>query len=466
MPQTGTAFGGRAGEMLSRTTSITALFTGLVFLAVVAGVAALAWYAPNALIPPIALQFVMSFFVAHFAMEGYSDEWTRAGRPIPPGQVSIVALRYMTLSLVLLVPLLLAAPSREAGLATVTTPTLAAVLVLVYALLALTAPPALLVVSVSASSWGDLVSARHWASRFGGRAGDFFLIYVVFVGALFCILLAGLPIVVLAGTSSVKAMALTGAAFAVFATGFSISLLGRLCGSFAVVQTAEATEDGVPTLHPSLARLERADAGHSTSAGGTTAPAPAAAARKTALLDAGARVEALRATHAGDAAALAAALAEIDGTFLPHPAVRQALVMALISARRLQEAVAVAREAIPLCLRSGNVGAAALICEALLETGDSLGLSKDQLISIGDALKGMKHSAAAVDVYARVLRAEPTDMKAMKGTIAIAQELAQQKETAAVAVRVYDALITACPGSPLLDFVKAERAKASKKAEA
>jgi hypothetical protein len=449
--------------MLSRTTSITAVFTGLIFLGAVAGVAALAEYAPHELIPATALHFLISFFVAHFAIEGYSDEWERAGRPIPPGLVSIVALRYMILTLVLLVPLLLVAPWRDAGLATITTPTVAAVLLLVYVLVVLAAPPTLLVVSVSAASWGDLVSAEHWASRFRGRGGDFFLIYVVFVGALFCVLLAGLPIVSLAGMNGARAMMLTGAAVAVFATGFSISLLGRLCGSFAVVQTAAAAEKAPPTLHPSLSRFDRSDAGHSAPAGGTPTAAPAAAPRKTALLEAGAKVEALRARHAGDAAALAAALGELDAAFLPQPTVRQALVMALISAGRLQEAVAVAREAIPLCMRSGNVGAAALMCEALLETGDPLGLGNDQLNAIGETLKGMKRSTAAVDVYARVLRLDPTDVKAMKGTIAIAQELAQQKESAAMAVRIFDALIANCPGSPLLEFVKAERAKASRK---
>jgi hypothetical protein len=110
--------------------------------------------------------------------------------------------------------------------------------------------------------------------------------------------------------------------------------------------------------------------------------------------------------------------------------------------------VALAREAIPLCIRSGNLGAAALMCEALLETGDPLGMTKEQLVSIGDTLKGMKRSVAAVDVYSRVLRLDPTDVKATKGTIAIAQDLGHQKETAAMAVRIYDALIAKCSASP------------------
>lgn len=455
--------------MLSRTLSVVAIFTGLVFLAIVAGVAALSKYAPHALVPAIALQFLVSFLLAHFAMEGYSDEWDRAGRPIPPGRASVVALRYMTLSLMLMVPLVLVALGiapgwRDAGLTTTTKLTLDAVLLLVFTLLVLGAPPALLVVSVSAASWGDLFSAEHWRSRFSGRGGDFFLIYVVFVGALFCVLLAGLPIVSLAGINSVKAMTVTAGAVGLFATGFAISLLGRLCGSFAVVEPAVPAEKPPPVLHPALSRLARPDPGQPT-AGAAADAVPPAAARKTVLLDAAAKVHALRAQHEGDAGALVAALHGLDEAYLPNPTIRQALVMALIAAGRLQEAVAAAREAIPLCIRSGNIGAAAVMYEALLPTGAPLGLTKEQTISIADTLKGMKHSAAAVDAYAVVLQQDATDVKAIKGTIAIAQELAQHQETAAEAVRICDALIRTCPASPLLDFIKAERAKAVRKSE-
>ena len=205
MPRTVTAFGGRAGAMLSRTTSVVTIFTGLILVATVAAIVTLAPYAPHELIPAVALQFLMSFFVAHFAVEGYAEQWDRAGRRIPAGQVAIVALRYMAVSFALLIPLALMTPSREADLTAALTPTLDAVLVLLYALLLVIAPPAILVVAVSASSWGDLASPGHWASRFRGRGGDFFLIYVVFVGALCFVVLAGLPIVALAGLSSAKA---------------------------------------------------------------------------------------------------------------------------------------------------------------------------------------------------------------------------------------------------------------------
>lgn len=458
MVKTAMTFGGRAGEMLSRTNSVTATFTGLVLVAAAAGVSWLAQYSPTALLPAVALQFLFSYCVSLFAMEGYSDQWQRAGRSIPPGRVSIVALRYMVLSLALLFPLLFVAPWSEAGLATMTTPTMDAVLLLSYVLLVIMAPPALLVVSVSAPSWRDLISVDHWRSKFSGRGDDFILIYVIFIGALFSVSLAGVPIIALAGTSSAEALTVIAAIVAVFAIGFSISLLGRLCGSFAADLPEEGAQPTAPTLHPIVAQLQRGGAGASS----TEATAP----RKTALVDASARIEELRSRHAGDATALAAAIRELEDKHLPHPAVSQALVTALFAAGRDDDGVALAREAIPFWMRSGSIGAAAAIYDTVLTAGASLDLAREHLGSIADALKGNRRFTMAVRVYGDVLRQDPTDIKAMKGTIAIAQGLAQQKDSAASAVRIYDDLIATCPASPLIDFIKSERAKAIKRAEA
>jgi hypothetical protein len=143
--------------------------------------------------------------------------------------------------------------------------------------------------------------------------------------------------------------------------------------------------------------------------------------------------------------------------------VRQGLAIALVEAGRQPEAVDVAREAIPMCMKTGNVVAAALIYEALLGSGETFGLAKEQIAALGDALKSVKRYASAAKVYAAVLNAAPGDIKAMKGLIAVAQTFAQQRETAASAVRIYDHLIAHCAGSPLLDFVSTERAKLERK---
>ena len=94
MARTGTPFGGVAGEMLSRTTSIAAIFTGVVFLAAVGALGAVARSIDSDAIVVAASQFIVAFFLAHFAVEGYSEKWERSGRRIPPTQVSVVALRY------------------------------------------------------------------------------------------------------------------------------------------------------------------------------------------------------------------------------------------------------------------------------------------------------------------------------------------------------------------------------------
>src|SRR5207244_12618385 len=86
----------------------------------------------------------------------------------------------------------------------------------------------LLVVAVSAESWSELVSPSHWGSRFRGRWMDFFLIYVIFVGALCCLVLAALPILAFASTKSTDTMQTTSAAVVLFAIGLTNSLLGQI----------------------------------------------------------------------------------------------------------------------------------------------------------------------------------------------------------------------------------------------
>lgn len=116
-----------------------------------------------------------------------------------------------------------------------------------------------------------------------------------------------------------------------------------------------------------------------------------------------------------------------------------------------------------MCMKTGAVVAAALIYEALLPSGETFGLAKEQIGSLGDALRSVKRYASAAKVYGAVLGTSPGDIKSMKGLIAVAQSLAQQQETAN-AVRIYDYLIAHGAGSPLLDFVSTERAKLERKA--
>ena len=453
MARTGTPFGGLAGEMLSRTISPGAIFTGVIFLVAIGTLGEVAPRIGNDLIVLAAAQFLVSFFLAHFTVEGYSDEWERSGRPIPPTQVGAVALRYIALAIMVLTPLLVVLRSRDTALAMLLSSKASAIAVLVYVLLIMASPPALLVVAVSAESWSDLLSPAHWGSRFRGRWMDFLLIYVIFVGALFCLVLAGLPIVAFAWTKSMDTMEMTSEGTALFAIGFTISLLGRLSGSFATPPVPEAIETKPAPLHPALSQFK-----------GVVAARSEETTRKAALLDAGARVEQLRATHGADATALVAALRELDETFLTHPSVRQALALTLVAAGRQQEALEVAREAIPSCMKTGNVAGAALMYEALLPGGETFGLGKEQIAALGDALKSMKRYTGAVKIYAGVLASHAGDVKAMKGMIAVAQALSQQPETAATAVRIYDHLVSHCPGSPLLDFVNTERAKLERKA--
>jgi hypothetical protein len=462
MARTGTPFSGLAGAMFSRTVSPGAFFTGFIYLA---AIGALAEFAPNIgsqAIAAAAAQLITAFFLAHFAVEGYSDQWERAGRTIPPAEVGAVALRYLLLATLVLMPVFAALEWRETAFPLVLESEWRVMLAVMYVLALMASPPALLVIAVSATSSSEVLSPAHWGSRFHGRWMDFLLIYAIFAGAIFCLVLAGVPLIVYARTYGPDTMQTVGEGLALFAIGFGISLVGRLCGSFAVLPAPEAADTKPAPLHPSLVQFKGAAPAPSATVSAAPAPADAAAPRKAALLDAGARVEQLRATHASDPAALVDALRELDDTFLPHPSVRQGLVLALVAAGRQQEAVDAAREAIPMCMKTGNVVAAALIFEALLSAGEMFGLAKEQIAALGDALRSVKRHASAANVYGVVLNAAPGDIKAMKGMIAVAQTFAQQQESAN-AVRIYDYVIAHCAGSPLLDFVNTERAKLERK---
>jgi len=465
MARTGTRFGGLAGEMLSRTISIGSIVTGVMFASCIWLLGLVASKIDNDLVVAAAAQFIVAFFLAHFTVEGYSDEWERAGHAIPAGKVGIVAVRYIALTVLMLAPLFVIFRSREAALTLLLTPKASAVGLVAYLLALVASPPALLVAAVAADSWSDLLSSAQWGSRFRGRWVDFFLIYVVFTGSLIVLIFVAVPAIAFARTKSMEAMQTTAEVAGLFAVGFTISLLGRLCGSFAAPVIEEPTETKpVPTrsLHPTLVQYK---GGTARVDDAPAAPPPAAEGpRRVPLLDAGTRIEQLRAAHGSDAAALAAALRELDETFLPNPAVRQALVTALVAAGRQQEAVELAREAIPASIKMGGVAAAAPIYEAVLASGETFDLTPEQILAIGDALKSMKHYTGAVKVYAAVLNANANDVKAMKGMIAVAQLFAQQPDTVASAARIYDHLLSRCAGSPLLDFVSTERAKLQRKA--
>ena len=94
-----------------------------------------------------------------------------------------------------------------------------------------------------------VLSLDHWRRCFGGRGADLLAVYAIYVGGLVVAgCLAVPPLVVLGLTNPRLAMAMGGLT-AVFLFGLAVSLLGRLCGSFAAerpeieVETDTAEED-------------------------------------------------------------------------------------------------------------------------------------------------------------------------------------------------------------------------------
>lgn len=265
-------FSGIAGRVVREAMSLGTLLTGVclgVFLFFLSfGLASLG----NEFVATLSAQAVVALALARFALNGMWGEWRGTIFSTAGGswmRASGVAARYLALSAIWVVPVgLLAGGLREAGqnaispLEVLGSEQVPALLLLCAAGMALT-PPAFLIVSVRAVSFGDLLLPGHWKQSFSGRLGDLYAIYVLYLGSMAILLLLSLPALALGFAAGVGVgLAVSGATLA-FAGGMAVTLLGRLCGFYAF----EADDEP---------RLEVAAPPPMRRVAGAGAPAPAA----------------------------------------------------------------------------------------------------------------------------------------------------------------------------------------------
>jgi len=306
-------------------------------------------------------------------------------------------------------------------------------LILFYVLVLFVAPPLLLIVAVSARETTQIISPAHWSRCFAGRGNDVFLIYVLYIGALFTAVALSLPAVVILATITTTTLLFTLPLTVVFAAGAAVLLLGGLCGEYAHVPGESLVERQAPSPVVVL-RTGEALAAPLTS-------------RKPPLLDAGKRVA--ETNH--DIAALEA----LRDSHAPNPAVLHALAFACAREGRHDDAIAIAREAIPLAVRSGGVILAAELFDRFHGEAD-FGVPREQVVAFADALRNSKRLAISARLYTLAIESQPGDVRAIKGAMATAEELAGSGDTAA-ARQLYDFLLERCAASPLMDFVRERR---------
>jgi hypothetical protein len=127
-----------------------------------------------------------------------------------------------------------------------------------------------------------------------------------------------------------------------------------------------------------------------------------------------------RARAAADPDRALAELLAVSSSFAPDPYVLHALCLSLKRAGQETAAVAVAREALPLCFRARQGLLAAEILEAVDAEPAALGASRAQLLALGGALAETSLWPLAVKLFAALVLREPGDEKAIRGLRRIA----------------------------------------------
>jgi hypothetical protein len=276
-----------------------------------------------------------------------------------------------------------------------------------YVAAATLAPPASLVIAAGAPSFADVFSPSHWRVCFGGRLGDLFLLYAVYLGTIAFVVLGSLPVVALGAVASAPLAAVLGAGSLCFACGLAVTLLGRLAGFYAFgemnagMAPAETVEPAGPPrviVHPP--------------ASGAPADRPQPSAPKKApLLDGAERAQEAWRRFGQNQAGAIAWVAELSETYAPHPHLLHAFALMKLKVGSIDEAFGPSREAIELCLSRGHVGMAAEVYKALGTATPRLGLDREKVLTIAAALARRGDVLPSAAAFVGVIVGDPHERR-------------------------------------------------------
>lgn len=496
------SFGGIAGRVLVSVIGPESFLLGLGFVVGSLAIAyPLAQRNAEAAAAPI-IQIWMAYLLARAAVSGFHGDTGQGARFADPGEsreAVFVALRYLALSVLWVVPVALLAKyglSRGgdgmdgfggmgglpgflpySGFLSLGTLYLAAIALM---------PPVTLIASVGAGRTRELLSPGLWAALFRGRRGELFLIYALCLGGVAALVVIFAPVLLAIGFRHPKVAAALLIFSSSFAVGFSVRLLGRLCGLFARGALVESDEgafsvvtgggtnwqdrpDSPPkrTARTNLTEAERLTAfAQSALAPEPEAPAALPAAAKPALADAKAQVDALLAGLDEDPEGTVAALEELHEAYATHPLVLAGLCHALARSGRGEEALASAQSAIPWLLERGNLGPAAAVLRDVRGNLPRLNLPAQRLHEIADHAWGTRDIESATAIYMQILKAEPSDNRAIKRMLQAGEAFLQGARAPGVALGIYRFLLARCASSPFEEYMRRGLEEAERLVEA
>jgi len=471
-------FGGAAGRVLWGTVSLHSLITGLALGFVLAVGNGVLFYAKaHVLVTPFT-QVVLAFALARFVLNGQYGEWRGTFFSNVGGTwatVAVVASRYLLLTCLWVVPMmLLGLRIEQAAISSAMPGGQTSVLATLYLVAFALSPPLLLIVSVTASDFGELFSSTHWRRVFGGRLVDLLSVYVVYAGGVCMAALLALPLVVLGFQPSWKFGVFCLALAGCFMLGLCLNLLGRLCGFYALGDFADPIEgESAPAMLPDpgiTPMTEGAD--HQPVATLPLSPVPVvpsipvvSAAPKTrvstavlpALLDAARRIDPILKRFKQDPDGALRALDDLSESFAPHPQVLVALCVCRHRNGDVERAVHLAQTVVPICFERGHVQLAAQVFKQLRRESEHLGLNREQILTIGDALLKKGDLAGSGAAYSTAIGRDPGETRAVKGLLQIAGVYMNERGKPEAALKAYDYLLKHCSDSPLAEFMREGR---------
>ena len=279
---------------------------------------------------------------------------------------------------------------------------------------------AFVAVAAAAPGFGDLFSPGLWRTLFAGRIGELFVAIAGTYGPPVSVLVVFFPLLVALVPLNPKG-ALTGTIpFFIYAVGMVLSLQGKLCGAYAAASVVEEGE-----VSESFAVAPPAEAYAAAAAPASPVPVHTAAPGF-----------------------------ESPAPVFADPKQLHAAWRSRLSAGDLEGALEAAREAIPAGLAKKEPKLAAEMYRRHLDRLPELGLDRTELDLLADQLLRDGDVAAAAWTFSQALDTEPTDPKAFKGLLRVAEHHLEKAKEPLEAIRVYRYLLERAPASPFADHAR------------
>ncbi len=294
------------------------------------------------------------------------------------------------------------------------------ILLAIWAGLGMVLSFAFVAVAAAAPGFGDLFSPGLWRTLFAGRLGELFVAIAGTYGPPVSVLVIVFPLLVALVPLNPKG-AMTGTIpFFLYAAGMVLSLQGKLCGAYAAASLVEEGE-----VSESLAVASPAEASAAVAVAASPGP-----------------------VHA------AAPVVESPAPVFADPKQLHAAWRSRLSAGDVEGALEAAREAIPAGLAKKEPKLAAEMYRRHLDRLPELGLDRTELDLLADQLLRDGDVAAAAWTFSQALDTEPTDPKAFKGLLRVAEHHLEKAKEPLEAIRVYRYLLERAPASPFADHAR------------